>query len=139
MDLSLFSGVTEKLQEDVLNHRLDGAFVTETEPHQDLISYDVFQEELVLISDPNITSMEQLIHEPFLCFSEGCGYRARLEEWYKDQHITPQKVMEFGTLETILSSVVVGLGITFVPKSAVAHIENRGLIQFHSYLKNTVK
>jgi DNA-binding transcriptional LysR family regulator len=132
VDLSLFSGVTEKLQKDVLNHRLDGAFITETELHQDLISYDVFQEELVLISDPNITSIEQLINEPFLCFSEGCGYRARLEEWYKDEHITPQKVMEFGTLQTILSSVVVGLGITFVPKSAVAHIESRGLIKFHS-------
>ena len=47
--------------------------------------------------------------------------------------------MEFGTLETILSSVVVGLGITFVPKSAVAHIESRGLIKFIPYLKNTVK
>ena len=39
--------------------------------------------------------------------------------------------MEFGTLETILSSVVVGLGITFVPRSAVSHLEKRGLIQCH--------
>lgn len=131
VDLSLFSGVTEKLQEEVLNHRLDGAFVTESAPHPDLISHDVFQEELVLISDVNATSLEQLKDEPFLCFSKGCGYRARLEEWYKDQNITPQKVMEFGTLETILSSVVVGLGITFVPKSAVTYLVKKKLIQCH--------
>ncbi|MCZ2259137.1 LysR family transcriptional regulator [Sporosarcina sp. G11-34] len=131
VDLSLLSGVTEKLQEDVLNHKLDGAFVTETGPHPDLISHAVFQEELVLISDVNATSLDQLKDRPFLCFSEGCGYRARLEEWYKDQNITPQKVMEFGTLETILSSVVVGLGITFVPKSSIGYLVKRNLIQCH--------
>lgn len=131
VDLSLFSGVTEKLQEDVLNHRLDGAFVTETELHPDLVSHDVFKEELVLISDMKETSLEQLKNEPFLCFSKGCGYRSRLERWYKDEHIKPQKVMEFGTLETILSSVAVGLGVTFVPKSSVTHLLKKGLIQCH--------
>ncbi|MDI2586680.1 LysR family transcriptional regulator [Psychrobacillus sp. NEAU-3TGS] len=131
VDLSLLTGVTEQLQQDVLNHRLDGAFVTETDVHPDLVSHDVFQEELVLISDMKATSLEQLIEEPFLCFSKGCGYRARLEAWYKDQNIPPQKVMEFGTLETILSSVAVGLGVTYVPRSVVAHLEKRGLIQCH--------
>ncbi|WP_144512178.1 LysR family transcriptional regulator [Bacillus sp. FJAT-22090] len=132
VDLSLLTGVTDQLQEDVLNHRLDGAFVTETDVHPDLVSHKVFQEELVLISDKRATSLENLVNEPFLCFSKGCGYRARLEKWYKDQKITPQKIMEFGTLETILSSVVVGLGITFVPKSAVSHLEKRGLIHCHT-------
>jgi len=131
VDLSLFSGVTEKLQEEVLNHRLDGAFVTETTPHPELVSHDVFQEELVLISNINTTTLEQLKNEPFLCFSKGCGYRARLEAWYKDENIAPKKVMEFGTLETILSSVVAGLGITFIPRSAVSHLEARGLIHCH--------
>ena len=135
VDLSLFSGVTEKLQEDVLNHKLDGAFVTETELHSDLVSHDVFQEELVLISDMKETSLEQLKDEPFLCFSKGCGYRARLENWYKDENIQPQKVMEFGTLETILSSVTVGLGVTFVPKSAVEHLVKKGQIQCHTLPK----
>ncbi|WP_231688115.1 LysR substrate-binding domain-containing protein [Bacillus sp. FJAT-18017] len=50
----------------------------------------------------NKFTLQELKVEPFLCFSEGCGYRTRLEAWYKDQNITPQKVMEFGTFETIL-------------------------------------
>jgi len=131
VDLSLVTGVTEQLQKDVLNHNLDGAFVTEIEQHPELVSHDVFLEELVLISDNTKTSFEQLKKEPFLCFSKGCAYRARLETWYKDQNISPQKVMEFGTLETILGSVVMGLGITFVPKSAVSHLKEKGLIQCH--------
>jgi DNA-binding transcriptional LysR family regulator len=55
-----------------------------------------------------------------------------LEAWYRDQNITPQRVLEFGTLETILQSVVAGLGITFVPRSAVAHLLDRGKIRSYS-------
>lgn len=132
VDLSLYTGVTETLEKEVLNHKLDGAFVTESEFHPDLVMHEVFQEELVLISDIRATTLEELKEEPFLCFSEGCGYRARLERWYKDQNIAPQKVMEFGTLETILRSVAMGLGVSFVPKSAVNHMEQTGLIRTHS-------
>lgn len=136
VDLSLFTGVTEQLQDEVLNHQLDGAFVTETDLHPELVVHDVFQEELVIISAKTNTSLEQLKQESILCFSEGCGYRKRLQAWFNDQGITPQKVMELGTLETILRSVIMGLGITFVPKSAVSHLEDKGLIQMH-YLPET--
>ncbi|WP_428911976.1 LysR family transcriptional regulator [Niallia sp. Krafla_26] len=132
VDLSIYTGVTETLQELVLNHKLDGAFVTESTLHPDLVSHEVFQDELVLISDKRVSTIGELKEEPFLCFSEGCGYRARLEAWYKDQGIKPQKVMEFGTLETILRSVAMGLGVTFVPNSAVAHMVQSELIQCHT-------
>jgi len=128
VQLSLFTGVTEELQEKVLNHQLDGAFITQSGHHPDLTAYHVFEEELVLISTQKTSSVEQLIEEPILCFSKGCGYRSRLESWYNDQNMKPQKIMELGTLETILSSVMIGLGITFVPRSAVAHLEEKGLI-----------
>lgn len=131
VELSLFTGVTEKLKEEVLNHKLDGAFVTENGEHPELVSHNVFQEELVIISDVETTTLEQVKEKPFLCFSKGCGYRARLESWYEDQNITPTKVMEFGTLETILSSVSIGLGITFIPKSAIGHLEKKDHFRYH--------
>ncbi|WP_010096388.1 LysR family transcriptional regulator [Ornithinibacillus scapharcae] len=132
VDLSIYTGVTETLEEEVLLHKLDGAFITETDFHPDLVSHDVFQEELILISDARIRTLEELKAEPVLCFSKGCGYRARLAKWYKDQNITPTKIMEFGTLETILRSAAMGLGIAFVPKSAVEHLKQDGNIQFHT-------
>lgn len=131
VDLSIFTGVTSTLVEEVLHHKLDGAFVTKTDLHPDLVSHEVFQEELVLISDNRASTLEEVTEEPILCFGKGCGYRARLAEWYKDQNLTPKKVMEFGTLETILRSTVMGLGIAFVPKSVVTQLEMDGLIQFH--------
>lgn len=131
VELSLFTGVTETLEEDVLNHKLDGAFVTKSKFHPDLEIYEVFEEELVLISNQQELSLEKLENKPFLCFSTGCGYRARLQSWYKDQKITTYKIMEFGTLETILRSVSMGLGISFVPKSSVTDLEESGLIYCH--------
>lgn len=129
VDLSLYTGVTENLEEEVLNHKLDGAFVSESDFHPNLVSHEVLQEELVLISDKHTSTLDELKEETILCFSEGCGYRARLKAWCKDQNISPRKVMEFGTLETILRSVVVGLGVAFVPRSSVTHLEQSGLIQ----------
>ncbi|MBS4220687.1 LysR family transcriptional regulator [Bacillus sp. FJAT-49711] len=131
VDLSVFTGVTRNLVKDVLNHKLDGAFITELDSDPDLVSHEVFQEELVLISDTRVSTLEELKEQSILCFSKGCGYRARLAEWYKDQNLAPKKIMEFGTLETILRSAVMGLGIAFVPKSEVEQLERDGLIQFH--------
>lgn len=132
VDLSLYTGVTENLEDEVLQHKLDGAFVSEADFHPNLVTHEVFQEELVLISDIHTSSLEEVKEETILCFSEGCGYRARLKVWYKDQNITPRKIMEFGTLETILRSVVVGLGVAFVPRSAVTHLEQSGLIKCYT-------
>jgi DNA-binding transcriptional LysR family regulator len=128
VDLSLVTGVTETLEEEVLNHQLDGAFVTESKFHPDIESYEAFEEQLVLISDRRKLTINELKNEPFLCFRKGCGYRARLEAWYQSEKIKPEKVMEFGTLETILRSVTMGLGVSFVPKSSARHLEMSGEI-----------
>lgn len=132
VDVSLYTGVTESLIEKVLHHELDGAFISESELPQELVAHHVFQEELVLISEPHISSLEELVKEPILCFSEGCGYRARLFKWFKDQNIAPKRLMEFGTLETILRSTVMGLGIAFVPISEVQQLKKEGLIHLHT-------
>ncbi|MCM3740896.1 LysR family transcriptional regulator [Oceanobacillus luteolus] len=132
VELSLFSGVTEQLEKKVMDHQLDGAFVTDGPFSSEIITEEVFEEELVLISSSQVNAFEATEKEPVLCFTKGCGYRARLENWYADQGIRPTKVMEFGTLETILRSVVVGLGIAFVPKSSVIHLEDSGLIRTYS-------
>lgn len=131
VDLSLYTGVTEDIRQDVLNHKLDGAFVIETDHHPDLVTHHVFEEELVLISDAKTTSWDELKEAPFLCFNKGCAYRERLEAWYSDQNISPKKVMEMGSFETILSSVAIGLGVTCVPRSSVSRQVKKGIIQCH--------
>lgn len=133
IDLTLTTGVTEQLVDEVLNYRLDGAFVTArgSTVHPNLVQYEVFEEQLVLISDRHPITLDEIKEKPFLVFKSGCGYRAKLEEWLRDQQVSASKFMELGTLETILGSVYAGLGVSFVPHSTVKHHEARGLIQCH--------
>jgi DNA-binding transcriptional LysR family regulator len=128
VDLSLYAGVTEELEYKVLHHQLDGAFVTESEVHPGLVAHEAFREELVLIADRETASFEGIEEKAFLCFSEGCGYRLRLETWYRDHQLAPRKVLEFGTMETILQSVAMGLGVSFVPLSTARHLIDDGRI-----------
>ncbi|MEI3597751.1 MULTISPECIES: LysR family transcriptional regulator [unclassified Oceanobacillus] len=132
VNLSLYSGVTDHLEKQVLDHQLDGAFVTAGNFSPEIVAHEVIEEELVLIAHHQADLTDAIQEEPVLCFSKGCGYRARLESWYEDENIHPKKIMEFGTLETILRSVVVGLGIAFVPRSSVSHLEESGLISSYS-------
>lgn len=128
VDLSLVSGVTNDLVEKVLNNQLDGAFITGSIDHPQLVQYNVFKEELVLLTTKGNT-VENLESLPFLVFNKGCGYRAKLEEWFQDTNKRPAKMMEFGTLETILGSVVSGLGVTIVPKSTASNLLRKGLVK----------
>ncbi|WP_067725836.1 LysR family transcriptional regulator [Oceanobacillus damuensis] len=132
VDLTLKTGVSKSLISQILQCKLDGAFVAGFGPHPDIQQVEVFQEKLVLISDDEKVSFDHLKNKPLLVFNSGCSYRARLEDWLSDEGVINAKVMEFGTLETILGGVISGLGISLVPQSAVSHLEEEGVIQCHA-------
>ena len=128
VDLNLSTGVTRELINKVKQYKLDGAFVTKSSltDDPDLTAIDVFDEKLVLIAAQHILSLDELMKLPLLRFSDGCGYRAKLDEWLTDNRITPTKVMELGTLETTLGSVMAGLGAAYVPYSTIKRYEEKG-------------
>lgn len=130
VDLTLSTGVTAELKDKVLQYELDGAFVTKEAIAKDpsLHQVDVFYENLVIISGKKNRSFEDIMQLPIIRFSDGCGYRAKLDEYLYDHRIVPTKVMELGTLETTLGSVISGLGIAYVPYAAIKDYEAKGLI-----------
>ncbi|WP_028546030.1 LysR family transcriptional regulator [Paenibacillus taiwanensis] len=138
VDLSLMTGVTEKLIEEVLELKLDGAFVSGPIHEPNIEQHPVFEEELVLVCSTSrdelsqLRDVRELLHLPLLVFRQGCGYRAKLRQWMQAERVTPHKVMEFGTLETIIGTVVAGLGITLVPRAAVEKLEREGLVKLYT-------
>lgn len=133
VDLTLSTGVTTELKEKVLHHEFDGAFVTKSNAiyDTDLTEIEVFHEKLVIVSSEENSNLDYLMEQPILRFSDGCGYRAKLNEWLQDNKITPSKVMELGTLETTLGSVMSGLGIAYVPYSTIKdHVENKRIYYY---------
>src|SRR5699024_1880016 len=114
VDVTLSTGVTGQLINDVLQYKIDGAFVTKNKQIalHPLEQVEVFQEKLVLIASNDITSIDEVIKLPLLRFSDGCGYREKLNECLNDKEIVTKKVLDLVTLETSVGNVVSGYGVT---------------------------
>lgn len=131
VELSLIAGVTDSLVQDVIDMKIDGAFVTGPIRHPGVEQLAIINEQLVLVSKPDSFTMDQLTTTPFLLYQKGCGYRGRLESWMKVEGIIPKKIMEFAVFGTIIGSVAAGIGVTVVPKSVVQELEQKKVVEVH--------
>jgi len=132
VELSLKAGVTDHLLQEVLDMKLDGAFVTGPIRHPLIEQVEVIQEKLVLVTKAETFSMEDITTKPLLLYNKGCGYRGRLESWMKVEGIIPKQIMEFGTFGTIIGSVAAGVGITIIPESSIVDLAANGTVYCHS-------
>lgn len=131
VELSLKAGVTEHLLQQVIEMKLDGAFITGPVRHPHIEQFEVINEKLVLVSKREHFSVEDLTQRPLLLYNKGCGYRERLERWMKAEGIVPKKVMEFGTFGTIIGSVAAGIGITVITESSISDQVENGTVFAH--------
>jgi DNA-binding transcriptional LysR family regulator len=132
--LAITTGTTSRLLDDVIECRLDGAFVAGPLSHPDLHHETVFREELVLVTPRNVATLQDLANVPDLrtmVFQIGCSYRQRLESVLADLGIIVAKPMEFGSLDIIISCVAAGAGVTLLPRSMVATPKKDGKISVH--------
>lgn len=131
VSLSLTTGHTEYLIDKVLQYELDGAFIGRQCDHPELQSLPVFDEELVIVSSPYITELDEAISKPILVYTMGCSYRAILEQFLSTR-LTQPIIMEFGTLEAIIGGVSAGLGISLLPRIVIQNHEAHGSIRSHA-------
>jgi LysR family transcriptional regulator, cell division regulator len=132
--LAITTGTTSRLLDDVIECRLDGAFVAGPVNHPDLHQETIFREELVLVTPPNIATPKELANIPDLrtiVFQIGCSYRQRLESVLADLGLVAAKPMEFGSLDIVISCVAAGVGVTLLPRSMVARAQQDGKISVH--------
>ena len=122
-EIRLTAGPTEVLLQAVLACRLDAAFVGGMVDHADIVGEPVFRERLVQVRrrpPADRTDRPAAEETAIVVFRTGCSYRARTEQWLRDQGRLPFHVMELGTLDGILGCVAAGLGTTLLPESVVA-------------------
>jgi len=129
VDLNLKTGPTSQHIEEVLNYKLDGAFVSGPLSHPDLIVKKVFKEELVLVGNlllSRFLESERVGNLTLLVLHKGCFYREKFEHWLREEGVRPSKVMEFGSLDALMGCIAAGLGVTLLPLSIVqrySHLE----------------
>ncbi len=132
--LVVSAGTTSGLMQDVIDYRLDGAFVAGPVHHPALHVEPVFTEELVLVTSPAICSLKELAGLRDLktvVFQFGCSYRQRLDAFLAGLGIVVAKPLEFGSLDAIVNCVSAGVGITLLPKGVVADAATSGDVAIH--------
>lgn len=148
VQVSLRAGATDELVRDVLEHRLEGAFVAGPISAPELEQRTVFVEELVLVTARRIRDLAVLREHPdeqdsamnkgsrshprLLVFREGCSYRRKLAGLMAPEDGHAPSIVEFGSLEGILGCVAAGMGVTLLPASVVRASSMRNELRFHS-------
>ena len=123
VDLALVTGTTRELVGEVLDRRVEGAFVCGPVRHAELEEETVFTEELVLVTSPRVRSVAELGRDgdvKIVILRAGCSYRERLEAMLAARGVVGVRRLEFGTIDGILGCVHAGLGVTLLPRSLVA-------------------
>src|SRR5580704_1470561 len=135
VDLTLQTGTTCELLEQVLDQRLEGAFVCGPVAHSELEAEQYFAEELSLLTALQVGSWDQLARQGevrIVVLRRGCSYRQRLEDILTRRGIPAPRVLAFGTLEAVLSCVASGMGVTLMPRSVVGSGWRHGRIEIHA-------
>lgn len=134
VDLTLTTSTSACLVSDVLEHRLDGAFVAGPVRHPDLEEETMFREELVLATAPGVRAIEELRQQTSLriiVFRSGCAYRQRLESFLASRGLVGVRTLEFGTLGGIVGCVAAGIGVTLLPRAVIAAEMREGRLAAH--------
>ena len=132
--LVVHSGTTTQLLLDVVECRLEGAFIAGPIEHPDIHQESLFTEELVLATSPAIRSLKDLgkIHDlRTIVFRSGCSYRQRLESLLSRLGVVAARHLEFGSLDAILSCVAAGIGISLLPKGVLMPSAGSGNVAMH--------
>ena len=114
MNLELITNTTKETLKNVLNYKVDIAFISGEPTNDSLIVLKKFEEEIAILEpqkddSPNVA----------LTFKEGCVYDEFLKSYYQQKNIFVEKSLPFGNLETILSCIKVGMGKSLLPMSIV--------------------
>lgn len=120
--LELQTGNTRHLATSVLMGELDAALVAEPIPDGPFDKKPIFKEQLVIIaasSHPPIKKAADIRTKAILAFEPGCAYRKRLEDWFDDHELLPERLIELGSYHAMMGCAAAGMGVAMVPASVV--------------------
>jgi len=135
VDLSLKSGTSCELIEQVLQGTVDGAFVCGPVRHPDLEAEPFFCEELVILTTPTCLDADLALQKSDLrivVLRAGCSYRLKLEAYLAQSGVVGVRILEFGTLEAVLACVAAGLGVTLLPAALIGPVCKSGRVRTHA-------
>ncbi|MCE5322753.1 LysR family transcriptional regulator [bacterium] len=125
IDVIVRTGRSREVASMILNREIDLGFVTSPVEHADLRITGLCDESIQLVASPGWSgkgssiAAHDLSEAPLILFPKNSGFRDYLDRIFANAGITPKVKMESDSLEAIKSFVESGLGVSFLPMSAV--------------------
>src|SRR5260370_26647508 len=127
VDLRITTGEADELLRLLRTGQVDLALLTLPIVAEDVEVRRVLKEEMVLVTSRNhaltrVRTIEpkSLRRYPFVLFESGSNTRKVLDEFFLEEQIPVNVVMETENVEIIKAMVASGLGVTLLPYSAIA-------------------
>lgn len=118
VDLEFKSQMRSELIRDVINYKLDAAFISAPITAPELDQLHIKDEQLVIFASANAPELRLLLAcQPvkIVVFDQGCVFRARLESWLNAKGIIHYKSTVLNSIDGIINFVEAGLGISILP------------------------
>ena len=138
VEIEVKSAFTGVLTNDVLNYKLDLAFVAAPIASPELQEKVVKKDKLVIItSSEHISLKDYLKKQPvkIIVFDQGCSFRARLESWLNAKGVVSYRSTVMNSWEGIISFVEGGMGMTIVPEDLLLQHYAKRKIKIHEINK----
>ncbi|MDP9079197.1 MAG: LysR family transcriptional regulator [Bacteroidota bacterium] len=124
VNLEFKSAMQGVLINDVLNYRLDAAFIAGPVHVPELDQIPVNTEQLLIIASAKMKKLSDVMEQQplkIVVFDQGCIFRARLESWMSSNGIIQYKSIVVNSIEGIVNFVDAGLGISILPAEVITH------------------
>ena len=123
VSLEFKSAMRDHLIRDVLNYKLDAAFVPAPLNAPELEQVHIKNEEIVAVAPPDCESLDDLLKRSPLkaiVFDQGCIFRARLESWLVSNGISHYHKTEMNSIEGVVNFIESGIGFSFLPAEIIS-------------------
>jgi DNA-binding transcriptional LysR family regulator len=132
--IELRTGNPQQLAAAILAGTLDAALVTEPVADAPFEKVPAFDEELAIVAaaDQAPIGSRGPLPRNVIVFEHGCPHRKRLEDWFARRGAMPERVIEMSSYHAMLGCVVVGMGVSLVPKSVLATFPERKRLSVHA-------
>lgn len=123
-----FIGCTFSVESELKSGSIDLAFLmTDSFEAPNLNIECLSKEQLLMVTHPQNPILNQgsigvreIGDQTLLLAKTDCSYRKQLERMMADEKVEPTMIFDFNSIEAIKQSVIAGVGITLIPRIAVA-------------------
>lgn len=122
VDLEFKSAMRDSLIKEVINYKLDAAFVPAPLNIPELEQVYIKDEEIVAVAPSDCASLDDVLkRNPLkaIVFDQGCVFRGRLEAWLVNKGISQYHKTEMNSIEGVINFIESGIGFSFLPKEII--------------------